>query len=480
MTLRALGTVLRAAARRPRGPEVLAIGGALFGLGFAALSLGRPWVVNASIVLGVLVTLVAQHLVHGVARQNHPHLARLMPRHPQALRQAVGAIVSAGLLVTAALTWLLVPQERPAMLLVAPLVMWLSGCLALARTGLALLAPALAVGTLWGARQLGFDKTEALWAGIAVAAALAQFVLPRLLRRGDAQHATQWRRRRNTEALLAVSLEGGKLGAWQGQGWLARLMRWWLWPTRRMLDAARAPVRDARDALRRSHWSVSPSLHLAQQTWLLLTVGVPLFALAVAPTALRSEPSAWTLPLLQGLSVGLAMWLFLLNIGATLTEHWSTRAEQALLRLLPGLPQGEALGRAWRAQLRRHAIGGWFLHAVPAVAASLAWGPGLWPHALAGCLVAAPAALLVPLTRWQHQGAPRGTWMNWVSAWAAVCGAVAALPAAGGPPLGTVAIAAGLLGACLAWRWRPLPRSAPWPTGHAGLVDAVDPLAKDA
>ncbi len=472
MTLRALGTVLRAAWRRPSGLEALALGGALVGLTVASVSQGRPLGANAHVLLSLLLTLVGQHLVQGVTRQNHPHLARLMPNQRRALLAAVRVIGLVTLLATLAVWQLLAPDERPVMLFVAPLVLWLSACLNMGRSGSALVLPALSVGALVLAREAGWPKTDALWAGAALGAAFLLLVMPLLMRRGDAGHAAHWRRQRSTEAVLAVSLEGGKLGALQGQGWLSRLMRWWLWPTRRLLRGAVAPVRSADEALRRALWVVNPSLHLAQQGWMLLIVGLPVIAAGVLPTVWRSTGqdagAAWG----QGLIVGLTMWFFALNLGGSLTEHWSTRGEQALLRLLPGLPQGPALQRGWARVLRRHAWGGWALHAGLALAGAVAWQPSAWPQAVAAVLLSAPTAWLLPQVRWPQQVAPRSSWMNWATACAGASALVATTPWTGLPVLGALTPMVWIGAALLAWRWRRRPPATPWPVGHAGAHGA--------
>lgn len=468
MSLLALGTVLRAAWRRPSSVEAMAVGGGLIGLTVAVVARDKPLVLNTYIVLTVALVAVAQHVVQGLLRQNHPHLARLMPGHHAALRQAFRGLLALALVATAGLWAALVPGERPVMLFVAPIVLWLSACLAMGRAAYALLLPVLSIGLLVAALELGLPKTEAIWVGIAASSALTLGLLPRLMRRGDAAHAAHWRRQRSTEALLAMSMEGGKAGALQGQGWLARLMVWWLWPTRRLVARAQTPVQGPQDALRRAQWVVNPGLHVVQQLWMLITVGLPITLLAVLPALLRSASDSAGLVLGQALFIGLPLWLLVLNLGASLTEHWSTRGEQALLRLTPGMPQGERLRQGWRRQLQVHAMAGWALHAAVALGAALWWQPAAWPHALGAVLLLAPLAYLVSRFPWGHQVAPRGVWMNWATLVAALGALVAAGPLAGGPTLWPLAPLAWLGAALLAWRWHRAARSVPWPAGHAG------------
>ena len=467
MSLRALRAVLRAALRRPNGIEVLAVGGAFLGLTVASVSSDRSWLLNAQVLGSLAVIVGCQHLLHGVLRQNHPHWARLMPVQRQSLQWALQVLSAFALLALTGL-WALTPEARPVMLFIGPILLWLSACVTLSRPLAALALPALSVAGLLLAREAGWSKAQALWVGIGIGITLLMGVMPLLVRQGDERHMTVWRRWKDSQALLAVSLEGGKLGAYQGQGWFARLMAWWLWPTRRLLNQSQVPVRSGAEALRRAQWVLSPSVHGLQQAWMLLSVGLPIAAAALLPFAWRSDSADWGPALNQGLVIGLAMWLYLLNLGGCITEHWSTRGEQSLLRLVPTMPQNADLQRGWARVLRQHAVAGWVLHAGVALLALAIWQPGGWLHALAAVLLMAPAAALLPLHRWERQSAPRGTWMAWTTVGAMLAGAVAAWPLAGGPSLWLLSPLAWLGALALAWRWRRHAPVAPWPVGRVG------------
>ncbi len=468
MTLRATATVLRAAWRRPAWVELLAVAGALVGLTVATLSRNQAPTFQAGVVGSLIVLVLAMHLVQGVVRQNHPHLARLMPGHRASLQSALRAILLAGVGASAALWVGLVPAERPVMLFLLPLVLWIIVCIGMGRQVLSMLLPVLGVGALLAAREVGLAKTTALWVAIGVSDALMVLVLPLLLRRGDAAHAEHWRRLRNTEAVMNTSLEGGKLGAYQGNSLMARLLGWWLWPTRRLMNDARDPVRSGDDALRRAMWVVNPGLHLLQQVWMLLSVGGVVAAGAVLPAVLGASRHAAGPAIAQGIGLGVMMWFYLLTVGGSLAEHWSTRSEQALLRLTPQVPQGPALQRGWGQVLRRHAVGGWLLHSALAWALCAALAPAAWPHALAATLVVAPAAWLLPRKAWARQQPPRGSWMALVTLWTALSVAVLLVPLLGGPTLWAVPVAAWALAAALVLAARRHPTLTPWPAGHAG------------
>lgn len=469
MNLAAIATVLRAAWRRPAWLELLAVGGAVVGMAVSTLARQEPLTVNSMVVGSLVLAILAMHLAQGVVRQNHPHLARLMPGQRSALQAALVAVLLLGWGGSALLWWTLTPNARPAMLFVVPIVMWISACLGMSRGLAALLLPALSAGALVAALESGLPKTEALWVAIGVSLPVMVLVLPLLLRRGDATHAAQWRRARNAEALMDITLQGGKLGALQGQSWLARLLGWWLWPTRRLVQEARHPVQSGAEALRRALWVTTPGLHIGQQGWMLVSIGSFVTAIAVLPAVLGASRHAAGPAVALGLGVGLMMWFYLLIVGGSLAEHWSTRGEQALMRLTPHTPQGQALCHGWAAVLRRHSWAGWLLHSGVALAFVAALQPAAWPHALAAVLVAAPAAWLLPLHRWANQRAPRGSWMGLVTLWAGACVAVVTVPLIGGPTLWALPAAAWALAALVAWRQRRHAAVTPWPAGHAAL-----------
>lgn len=468
MSLRAVATVLRAAWRRPAWIELLAVGGAMVGLTVATLSRNQTPTLNAVVLGSLLLMVLAMHLAKGVVRQNHPHLARLMPGHRASLQHALRAVLLLGAGGSAALWLGLAPNERPVMLWVVPIVLWIGACIGMGRHRAALLLPVLSVAALVLARESGLPKATALWVAIGVAVPVMVLLLPLLLRRGDAAHAEHWRRLRNTEALMNITLQGGKLGALQGQSWIARLLGWWLWPTQRLVNGTREPVRGGTDALRRAMWVVNPGLHLAQQVWMLLSVGSVVALTAVLPAVLGASRHANGPAIAQGIGLGVAMWFYLLTVGGSLTEHWSTRGEQALLRLAPNVPQGPALQRGWAAVLRRHAVGGWLMHSALAWALCAALAPAALPHALAATLVVAPAAWLLPCKAWARQQPPHGSWMGLVTLWTGASAAVLVVPLMGGPTLWAVPAAAWALAAGLVLAARRRPTPTPWPAGHAG------------
>ena len=473
MSRRPLTTVLRAAWRQPRTSEQLGLAGGVVGFAVASIGGDRGWLMNAQTVASLAVVLLAIHLLQGVLRQNHPHLARLMPGHRATLQWAVCSLLLATAAALLGLGLALTPEQRPVLALVAPVVLWLCGCAGLSRWKALPLLPLVTIGAFWLSTTTGQSKDAAFWASLAATWGVMLLALPALLRRGDSAHAAQWRALRSTDAIYSAALDGSKHGAGQlGQGGLARLVVWWFWPIRRRLDSARQPVQGPREALRRAQWVLVPSLHPAQQGLMLIAVGAPVLLLSVTPLLKASLPGNTGLGVITGLVMGTLMWMLLLVLCSGLTEHWRTRGEQALLRLAPHTPQGEALRRGWAATLRRQALAGWVLHGGIGLGLCVWIAPAAWPHALAAVALTAPAVWLLPWVRWAHLAPPTGAWVGWSSAVSVVAAAVVGVPAAGGPALWPLVPVAWVAGAIVAWRWtrppQPYGHRSPWPAGHAG------------
>ncbi|MFO0124478.1 MAG: hypothetical protein ACK520_18710 [Inhella sp.] len=473
MSRRPLTTVLRAAWRQPRTSEQLGLAGGVVGFAMASIGGDRGWLMNAQTVASLAVVLLAIHLLQGVLRQNHPHLARLMPGHRATLQWAVRSVL---LLTAAALLGLGLaptPEQRPVLALVAPVVLWLGGCWGLSRWMALPLLPLVTIGTFWLNTTTGQSKDFTFWASLACTWGVMLLALPALLRRGDSAHAAQWRALRSTDAIYGAALDGSKRGAGQlGQGWVARFVVWWFWPLRRRLDSARLPVRGAREALRRAQWVLVPSLHPTQQGLMLLTVGTPVLLMSLLPMLMKGLSQGLSLGVMTALAMGTITWLLLLTLCSGLTEHWRTRGEQALLRLAPHTPQGEALRLGWAATLRRHAVAGWVLHGGIGLGLCAWIAPAAWPHALAAVALVAPAVCLLPGVHWAHQAPPTGAWVGWSTAGSFLAAAVVGVPAAGGPALWPLVPLAWVTGGFVAWRWSRPPQPgghrSPWPAGHAG------------
>jgi len=156
-----------------------------------------------------------------------------------------------------------------------------------------------------------------------------------------------------------------------------------------------------------------------------------------------------------GIAIGVGMMAFtaVLNLPGAL---WASRREQALLVLLPGMPQGAALNRALAWRMWRHCAVLW-ASLLPALALLL-WA-GHEPHALAFIGTALPLSAWL----WRDYAHMRARSPATVFVPLVLCALVGLLsivwlsrqPAALWPwVLGMLTLTAALL----AWRWRALAR----------------------
>ena len=213
------------------------------------------------------------------------------------------------------------------MLLVVPIVMWISACLGMSRGLAALLLPAMSAGALVAALESGLPKTEALWVAIGVSLPVMVLVLPLLLRRGDATHAAQWRRARNAEALMDITLQGGKLGACKARaGWRGC----WAGGVAHPPAGARSATPGAERGRGIAPCAVGhhPGLHIGQQGWMLVSIGSFVTAIAVLPAVLGASRHAAGPAVALGLGVGLMMWFYLLIVGGSLADTGARAASK--------------------------------------------------------------------------------------------------------------------------------------------------------
>lgn len=348
--------------------------------------------------------------------QNHPHAARFVPGHLQCLRRA--ALLSWALLTPAAalLQWAALRHllSLPAVLLggAALLVymawalrwwpLWLLPVLGPSAFGVFELKRRLAPLWAWA-----FETWQALpWSLTGFGLLALGWVLSRLFRNGDAAHRAAYAsssrlRQASRDAML------GKTGA-QAFGRPGELLAA---PFRRATSAWLAFV------LRRAGPSEASAMSRAEivlhgnQHWLQQLLGMGVVAVVVlAGLALGvalagpEVAEAWQRGSF-GLAIGLASAGF--NPCFTLPGMlWHSRREQALLALLPGMPQGRRLNRAIARRQLRHGLGA----ALPtslllAGLASAAANPALLCFVFTGlpmlllCLLR-PAATLEPPSAW--------------------------------------------------------------------------------
>jgi hypothetical protein len=203
------------------------------------------------------------------------------------------------------------------------------------------------------------------------------------------------------------------------------------------------------------------------QHWLrhLAGVGVALVLVGLGSIALLMvllPPDVGVQTILQNGQVGIVIGLTTAGLSIVFTlpkSLWVSRREQALLVLLPGMPQGRALNRAVAALQLRHAGIAWLATAVFTTA--LAWLAG---SALALCV---PVAAL-PIGVWwlmrapAHVGPP-SAWKDVAPVFAYIAAGLLLMVGVRQQPWDSFEAVAALAAAAVvlslllgAWRWRRL------------------------
>ncbi len=363
--------------------------------------------VSAGLCAVLALTVVWAVQFGGLLRLDHPHAAHAVPGHPRALR------------ITALGLWL-------ALVVLAGLVAALIGAqlmgdglrvgLAVAAgTGTLLTTLALAIRWWWvwiplcvGPSFLGVAAWRHLvfgsWAWLQqqwlaqpllvtlALLALQALLLPGLFGKGDARHARDYagreRYRQITEASVAGQRPGlaayGRWGEWLGLPW-QRLANAWL------AHVCRHATTSQRSVMARADTVLYGTQHWVRQISTGLLVQVVVAWCLWLTTRLSGVD---TLTLLQGGRVGIGIGLATMALSAVTSlpgAVWQSRREQALLMLLPGMPQGAALNRAIAWGLMRHCLWVWAV-VLPALAAMVWAGQGL--------ITVAFVATALPMSAW--------------------------------------------------------------------------------
>lgn len=337
--------------------------------------------VAAALVLMSLWTAIIISLM----QQNHPHVARCVPRH---LRQTLEtALVSWATLslACAALLWFFL-QKMPSFELLllgaAALLTFLGWALREWQLWLVIsIGPVLFFGTgldrrlapfvaavreLWLAQPLTLLGLSLLVLGWAVAS---------LFGKGDDAHRASYTRfdriRRASEDSMRGKYAGagafGEAGKWLSRPFELALSGWQRYAVSRAEPTLPSVMRRAEIVLHgRQHW-----LYQSLGIVLGLVIAALSFMLAFA-LAGQGLQENWTKGA-YGMAIGMASMGFNPAFGLP-NMLWHSRREQALLRLLPGMPQGVALNRAVAWTQLRHALCAWAL--TTAGLGLLAWAAG--------------------------------------------------------------------------------------------------------
>ncbi len=462
--------------------------GRLWALGFYGLVLGLLLVLPA---LAALVWLprptdwaavaglacLALLLLFGVQfgallRLDHPHAARLVPGHRGALRcTAVGLWLGLVLMAGCATATGALLLDRPAavfgvgvglalstaMLFVALAVRWWWAWLALSVAGgLGGWQPwsGLVAQALRGLQQAWLAQPLAVTVGVLL---LQGLLLCSLFGRGDARHVRAHGQRERMRRIMVAGAVGqkptlaayGRWGEWLGSpaqrvadAWLAHVCRVAQPRTGSVMARAEIVLHGAQ------HWVRQVGTVLLVQGALLLCLALVVRHTGVAPVQLLEHGQV-------GIAIGMAS-MAMTAVVSLPGALWTSRREQALLMLLPGMPQGRALNRALGWRQLRHALALWA--ALLPLVLLAAWVGQLLP-------VLAFLAMVPPLSAWLWRDAAR---LRAASPTAAMlpmglclAGGVAShvllrsVPEALLPwALAMASLTAGLMG----WRWRLLLR----------------------
>lgn len=294
-------------------------------------------------------------LVMSILRQNHPFAARLVPAHVQRLKHVlVGAWACTTLLMLGGLVfvtgfnpWALALAAGAGCCFVALGMRWWPIWIVL-WAGPILLASS----SLKSAWHSTMRSAIAAWQAQPELATLAglllsALLLPVMIGRGGHAHITWYQRQTQMRELMRTNGAGkgleqfGSLGAWVERPF-SRVTNAWLQHLLRQATNQPANVMARLEIVMhgRHHWVRA-----------LLGIGLGLVALTAAIAMLGlfgreafDGGAAW-----KGGAVGLSFGLvsiLLAPLTAAISALWFTRREQALLALLPGVPQGRTLNRS--------------------------------------------------------------------------------------------------------------------------------------
>ncbi len=458
----------------PRWAHHLLGGLMLAGLAVALvlLTTGSEDVTPSGVALALALSAFAlwAGLAPSLLRQNHPTVAHLVPGHVRNLRMA--ALLS--WLILSALAGLLVwaAQEFSASLPVGLLLCATAGLLViwahldgwrLGTVGALLWAAALALQWGWPAGWLALlDVWQTLlahpWWLLAAGMLIQAQLLLRFFGHGDNVHRARYARLLRQQSGGTATDAGAWYGRWSRGG---SVERWaslarsdaaasaWL---RRLLSTA---CPHPASVMARAEFVLHGRLHWVR---LLATGSLLLAGLMLLVVVMFFVWELGTLLLLLTALLGLPLGATLNGFGGFGLPGvlWQTRREQALLTLLPGMPQGAAQTRAIvRLQLRQFLI---------------AWGTGAPMTAALFHVMKQPLLAAVPLAvlpvgvllvvRTPAKRRPPDVWLGLLplAATLVLASGLAAVAAFAGQPPILVMLATTLASSAvlLAWRWRAL------------------------
>lgn len=357
---------------------VPAVGAAVWMQGAAARVVPAVMLVLALYIVWMVVS--ASLLV-----QNDPAAARFVPGHVKSLQQAALVGWAACTTLAALLLWVALP----------PLLMWqtlLLGSAAAATFALwasrvwwlwlmlCLYSPLLVVfreslaSPMLAAHEAWLSHTHGLLAlGLLGLAAL----VPAAFGHGDTRHRRAYERLRRMQAMQRMFQEGRQATPAQTFATLERVSGPFiaviaLWGRRLLASADNSRTSSV---MARLEVVLHANQHWTYQLLAAVLIVAMVSASLAAVVAWTSVPAA---VMLQHGAFGMGIGLASMAINPTLARPmlWQTRREQALLRLLPHVPQGRALNRAVAWIALRHALVATLL--VTLALSGLGWATGQW------------------------------------------------------------------------------------------------------
>lgn len=412
-------------------------------------------------------------LVLGVLQQNHPVVARTVPGHVVSLRRALG------------LAWVVLAALAAGG---AQLVFGAGAVQAAWGFGLALVAIALmmrwpaswqllwllpATAGLWSrwpvvhqakvALQQALQQQPLMAMLLLVAAAFLSLMV--VVQTGGAAHERHYKR----QQCLTQALGGRQ--KWFETGGMRGVPRWLLgvvtWPYRRLLQRWSLRPEAAMD---RAMLALGPGPHWSGQ---LGSSVVVLGIMALVLLLLQVLVPHWRTEAQSSAVWGFACGLLSFGLNPLLqlrNAYHTTRTEQALMRLCPGVPGGVALNKAIALRHAGHVLAAWALSLLAAMALAAALvGPQAIDIPLALALGLLPMGTMA-WRDWARAKAPGPSHLVVTALAMLLLGGVASLALHLGVPLALIAaVSLALTLASGAWRWRRLVAALPsWPAERAG------------
>ncbi len=298
--------------------------------------------------------------------QNHPNAARCVPGQLQTLRVAALLGWAGFTALATAACWVMLPPGlgwQPMLLVNAVVTVFTLWSLRAWWLWIAMTFGGPLLGALRAQLEPLAQAALSLWQtntpGVLALALLALAgLVSAIFGNGDARHRRVYERQRAMRQAQRLQMQGKAVSPAEALGGLDTLSRPFdalLWAWRRHV-LVHADNRRVRSVMARAELVLHGNQHWTYQLLALVSLTAFLAALTSLVLVFTSVPGA---ELMRHGSFGIAIGLGSALLQPALARSqalWQSRREQALLRLLPGVPQGTALNRAVAWMGLRHAL----------------------------------------------------------------------------------------------------------------------------